>query len=216
MRNKRIIKWAVAGCLCLATVFSSCRKDDDQTEVPNWETEFCNAYVNADAVIAKLTLDNGSIYDVSGQGVRLASGKGNITMRAVVRFARQAESLRMYQIEQAFSQMALPRDSFKTRPVDPVKVTSVWHAGKYLNIIVGEMTTDNGTHAYGFCIDTLVSRTLHVSMLHKQPANDAPSYTKRRYLSMPVATKHAASETIDSIAITLPDFEGKRQFVFAK
>lgn len=219
MKSKEItkrIKWAVAGCICLATVFSSCQKDEDSSAVPNWETEFCDAYANANAVVARLTFDDGSVYDVASQGVRVSSGSGNRTLRAVVRFARQGASVRMYSVEQAFCQTAIPTDSFKIHPYDPVKLTSVWRAGKYVNFILGEMTTDKAPHAYGFCIDSLVSRTMHVSLLHQQPAKDAPSYTQRRYLSMPVQTKYVKEETYDSISVTVQDFSDKRTFTFAK
>lgn len=185
--------------------------------MPKFEMEFCNAYVNNNAIVAKLTMDDGASYDVSGQGVRVASGKGNYTFRAVVRFERQGKGVRMYKVEQAFCQQALPRDSFKTRPLDPVKLTSVWRGGKYLNFILGEMTDDQGTHAYGFCIDTLISRTLHVSVLHRQPKNDELAYTNRRYLSMPLKTQYVDAADFDSVQIVVRDFnDTHRSYIFAK
>lgn len=216
-KKRTTIKWAVAGFFCLATVFSSCQKDEKGGATPNFEMEFCDAYVNQNAVVAKLTMDDGRTYDVGGQGVRLASGQGNVTFRAVVRFARQGKGVRMYNVEQAFCQQALPVDSFKNRPLDPVKLTSVWRGGKYLNFILGEMTDDQAIHAYGFCIDSLASRTLHVSVLHKQPKNDEQAYTNRRYLSMPLATKYVDAAKYDSVQIVVRDYnDAYRSYVFAK
>ena len=104
-------------------------------------------------------------------------------------------------------------EHFETCPHDPVKLVSVWQGGLYINLVFGEMTTGNGAHEYAFCVDSLKDRVLYTSFLHRQPANDAPSYTQKRYASMPVNGNGV--EAYDSVSLSIYTYDGVRKFVCA-
>lgn len=214
--RKIVNSYAVAGILCLATAFTSCKKDESKEPTPNFFTEFCDAYANSQAVVSTLTLDDGRKLDVLSQGIKFSSGKGNRSIRAVARFAEVDGQIKVYDLDQAFCSPAIPVDSFKVKPRHPLQLLSMWRAGKYVNLIFARKTTDADNHAYDFCIDSVVNRKLFVSFLHYQPEDDPMSYSERTYASMPVTTKYVDASTYDSISISVNTFDGLKTLSFKK
>ena len=194
----------------LVFVLVSCNDDDKGDPVPNLYTELCDLYVNASRVVSVATLDDGTKLDFTAQDIR--ANVADTTLRSVIMYTPANGKPRMYDYTLAVCGQALPPSSFLSYPTDPVQLISIWRSNRYINMSLGEMTTGKGTHRYGFCITGLVSKTLQVSLLHKQPASDSPSYTNKRYASLLLHTDHATG--YDSIAVTIPTFDGNRTYTF--
>lgn len=187
----------------------ACSNDGEPT--PDMLTELCNVYIDRQSVAALITLDDGTALDISAQGLK--ADVADTTVRCAVTYGWQNGTVYIYNNTPALCLAALPADHFRTISHDPVKLISVWQKGKYINMTFGEMTTGNGGHEYAFCIDSLQSRTLYTSLLHRQPAGDAASYTQKRYASMPFLGYYG-TEAYDSVSFSIFTYEGLKTFVF--
>lgn len=197
--------------LVLVFVLVACSNDDDKGDpVPNLYTELCDLYVNSSRVVSVATLDDGTKLDFTSQNIK--ANVADTTLRSVIMYTPAGGKPRMYSFTPAVCGQALPPTSFPSQPHDPVKLVSIWRSSRYINMSLGEKTTEKGTHRYGFCITGLVSKTLQVSLLHQQPSGDLPSYTNKRYVSLLLHTDHATG--YDYIAVTIPTFDGNRTYTF--
>ena len=195
-------------CLCV-----SCTKDDGNVvlEMPNTYTEFCDMYMNTDKRAATITLDDGTMLDILSQDIR--SNVADTTVRAVVTYALKNEKPVIYSNTMAFCDQARPKEQFKITPRDPMKIVSVWKGGKYINMVLGEMTNKAAKHSYGFLIEGVDSKILNVSFIHFRPSADPESYTEKKYFSMPLATSYVSG--YDSIAISITTYDGVKSYSFA-
>lgn len=194
--------------MCMGCMVS-CSKDGEP--VPDVQTELCDVHINQQYVATMITLDDGTVLDIAAQGLK--ADVADATIRCVVTFARENGTVRIYNNTLALCMAALPAERFRTIAHDPVKLTSVWQKGRYINMAFGEMTTGNGDHEYAFCIDSLRRRTLYTSLLHHQPAGDAASYTQKKYASMPFMGYYGI-EAYDSVSFSVFTYEGLKTFVF--
>ncbi|MBQ9362155.1 MAG: hypothetical protein IJT97_01910 [Bacteroidaceae bacterium] len=190
------------GCVC------SCSKENDN--IPNLLTELCDVYINRDSIAITATLDDGSVLNIADQ--KMKASVRDTTIRSVVTYAQEDGTVTVYGNTPAICKAAMSPEKFKSTPHDPVKLISVWKKGKYINLMFGEMTTGKGMHEYAFCMDSLKDRMLYVSFIHKQPEHDAPSYTQKRYASMPL-TVHG-TEAYDSISLSIVTYDGTKTSPF--
>lgn len=173
--------------LCVACALTAC-SDKDGEDYPPLLTDMVVAESNGEAVLSRVTLDNGTTYDVAAQGVD--AGVADTLFRCMASYTLEAGSLHLYGVKAVFSEPPLTAEEIAERsgleatalPRDPVKLVSVWRAGGYVNLQIGVMTTGVGKHAFAFCAEG----DGEYSLLHLRPANDAESYTETVYLSMPV------------------------------
>ena len=193
--------------LCVGCILS-CSK---QTDVPNLVTEMCDVSINSSGIATKAVLDNGVVLDIASQG--LTSNVSDTTVRSVLTYAWVDGVPCVYDNIPAICMRPASAESFETCPHDPVKLVSVWQMGRYINLVIGEMTTGNGTHEYAFCMDSLKDGVLYTSFLHRQPATDAGSFTQKRYASMPVCGNGV--EAYDSVCLSICTYDGVRKFVCA-
>ena len=194
-------------------ILVSCDKDggDVVLNMPNTYAEFCDMYMNNDKRAEYITLDDGTKLDILSQGIR--SNVADTTVRAVVTYALKDKKPVIYSNDMAFCAQARPKEQFKITPHDPMKIVSVWKGGKYINMVLGEMTTKVAKHSYGFLIDEVKGKTLYVSFIHLQPASDPESYTEKKYFSMPMANTYVSG--YDSIAISITTYDGVKSYSFA-
>lgn len=193
--------------ICVGCILS-CSKD---TDVPNLVTEMCDVSINSDGIATKAVLDNGVVLDIASQG--LTSNVSDTTLRSVLTYAWVDGVPRVYDNAPAICMRPAAAENFETYPHDPVKLVSVWQKGRYINLVVGEMTTGNAAHEYAFCLDSLKDGVLYTSFLHRQPTTDAGSFTQKRYASMPVSGNSV--EAYDSVCLSIYTYDGVRKFVCA-
>lgn len=187
----------------------SCSKDEGR--IPNLLTEVCDVFINADSIATTATLDDGTVLDIARQ--RMKANAKDTLIRSVITYTQEDGTVRVYSNTPVICKMATPSEKFKTTPHDPVKLISIWQKGPYINMMFGEMTTGKGIHEYGFCMDSVKNRMLYVSFIHKQPAEDALSYTQKRYASMPVKTE--GTEAYDSVSLSITTFKGLERFTYS-
>jgi len=167
-------------------------------------------YINSDKRAASVTLDDGTRLDILSQGIR--SNVADTTIRSVVAYALIDSKPKIYSNNIAYCAQARPKEHFKITPRDPMKVISVWKGGKYINMVLGELTNKVKNHSYGFLIDEVKDRKLHVSFIHFRPANDPESYTEKKYFSMPLVNSYVSG--YDTVAISITTYEGNRTYTF--
>ena len=183
---------------------------DDRETVPAVLTELCDVYIDPQGIASTARLDDGTLLDIAPQGLK--ADVADTTVRSVLTYAWQNGTPRVYANSPAMCMSARPVREFVTVAHDPVKLVSIWQCGGYINLVLGEMTRDKAAHEYAFSLDSLHRRTLCVSLLHRQPEEDAPSYTKKRYASLPVRVN--GTEAYDSLQVSVFTFEGWRAFLF--
>lgn len=206
MNNKNLLLLFI---LCI--FFVACSDDDDKGDpVPNMYTELCDLYVNASRVVSVATLDDGTKLDFTAQGIK--ANVADTTLRSVITYTPASGKPRMYDYTLALCGQALKSSSFPSQPHNPVQLVSIWRSSRYINMTLGEKTTGKNSHRYGFCITGMTGKTLQVSLLHKQPSDDPPSYTRKRYASLLLHTDYATG--YDSIAVTIPTFDGNLTYTF--
>jgi len=187
---------------------ASCSNDGEA--VPSVLTELCDVYIDRQGVASQAVLDDGTLMDIAAQGLK--ADVADTTVRCVITYAWADGAPHVYSSTPALCMQAVPASKFHALPHDPVRLVSVWQKGRYVNMVFGEMTTGNGPHEYAFCIDSLRGRTLYTSLLHRQPAADAASYTQKRYASMPI--RGNGSEAYDSLVLCILTYDGLRAFAF--
>ena len=192
-------------------MLASCGSDDE-AGVPNMLTELCDVYIDGNGKAVTATLDDGTVLDISAQ--QIGAEAADTTLRSVITYAMNGGVARVYSNSAVFCDEALPIESFTIAPRDPVKLVSIWQAGKYVNMVIGEMTTGSAPHPYGFCIDGLAGNKLYVSLLHQQPSGDAESYTRRVYASLRLSNSYVTG--YDSVVVSVNTYDGVLTYSFSR
>jgi len=173
--------------LTLSWLTLSC-KDDEENDLPSYLVNLVEASTDSNAMITLIRLDDGNTYNVS-QNVK--AQHPDTTYRCICTYSIQESNIVLYELSHVFSDHPRSATSFKSHPVDPVKFISSWMSDRYFNLRIGIMTTDTDTHLFAFCEDSIVvestCKKVYFSLLHQRPDNDAESYTKELFLSMPTA-----------------------------
>lgn len=189
--------------ICIAT--ASCSKDNT---VPNLDMQFCDVEIGADYLAKTITLDDGTVLDISEQQIK--ADTASTTFRIVSSINRQeGGKAQLYGTSRVFCEQLTPSDSANSAFNDPIVLTSVWRAGKYVNFILGIKTTGMASHPICWRLDSLSQRTIYASLAHHQPDTDATSYTTRFYASFPIQDCDVPTTDFDSICIRIPTFTGK-------
>lgn len=190
----------ILSVMLLAFCFAGCDDDSDGDYYPSLLTDFVTAETDNKGIVSKVTFDDGAMYNVTKQSI--SSDMPDTTLRCLAIYTKEGAVYDFYQLKLVFSDEARPADQFKDRSAAPVKMVSQWKSGKYVNMHLGLMTTGNGKHGYGFCIDSVVSKTTYVSLLHKRPEGDAESYTQDIYMSLPLTM------ATDSVCFSINTYDG--------
>ena len=195
--------------LLLIACLASCKDDGDGTSdfYPNVVTEFAMLQTDDSGTIIELTTDDECTYTLSNP----QSGyKKNFSYRAVCGYILDGQTARLYNATGAY----LLQDSTELAyEPDPIKVTSVWQSGRYINMQLAPLT-QGGTQYWGYRVDEVSGNTTHISLHHKQNG-DPLSYTETVYASL----KMDDFETIpagDNIVLHIKTFKGEQVWTFKK
>lgn len=192
----------------LLLVLACCKGGDDSSDFyPNVVTEFAVIKTDDAGIMASLTTDDDCTYAI----VNPQSGyKENYSYRAVCGFVPNGQTAYLYHATGAY--MLHDSTELAIDP-DPVKVTSVWQSGRYINLHLSPLT-QGGTQYWGYRIDGTNSRTTHLSLHHRQNG-DPMSYTQNVYAS--ISTNDFESiPTGDSIALHIKTYDGEQVWTFMK
>ena len=195
--------------LLLIACLASCKNDGDDSSdfYPNVITEFATIRTDASGTMIEFTTDNERTYTINNP----QSGYDkNAKYRAVCGFVPDGRTAMLYNAIGAY--MLCDSTALAYEP-DPIKVTSVWQSGRYINMQLAPLT-QGGIQYWGYRVDEVKGRTTHLSLHHRQN-NDPLSYTETVYASLKVDD----FETIpagDSIALHIKTFNGDRVWAFKK
>ena len=200
---KKVALFLLTTCLLIC-----CKDGDDSSDFyPNVITEFAMIRTDASGAMIELTTDDNRTYTLSNPQEGYDK---NAMYRAVCGFVPDGRTATLYNAIGAY----MLRDSTELGyEPDPIKATSVWQSGRYINMQLAPLT-QGGTQYWGYRIDGVKGRTTHLSLHHRQN-NDPLSYTETVYASLSVDD----FETIpagDSIALHIKTFSGDRVWAFKK
>ena len=203
MKSEKLKIGVLFGGLLL---LSSC-KDSSDDFYPNVVTEFAMLRTDDSGTMVELTTDDERTYTLSNP----QSGyKKNTNYRAVCGFIPDGRTARLYNATGAY----LLHDSTELAyEPDPIKVTSVWKSGRYINMQLAPLT-QGGTQYWGYRVDEVSGNTTHISLHHRQNG-DPLSYTETVYASLKVDD----FETIpagDNIVLHIKTFKGEQVWTFKK
>lgn len=195
------------GLFLLLCLFSCCKGDDSSDSYPNVITEFAMIRTDAEGTMTELTTDDDRTYAISNPQEGYDK---NVTYRAVCGYVPDGQTAMLYHATGAY----LLRDStsLASEP-DAIKVTSVWQSGRYINMHLSPLT-QGGRQYWGYRIDSLRSRTTHISLHHRQNG-DPLSYTTTVYASLPVDSLKQVPAG-DSLALHIKTFKGDQVWTFRK
>jgi len=200
---KKLVLFMLIACLV------SCKNDgDDLSNIyPNIVTEFAMIRTDDSGTMIELTTDDECTYTINNP----QSGYDkNVRYRAVCGFVPEGRTARLYNATSAY--MLCDSTELAYEP-DPIKVTSIWQSGRYINMQLAPLT-QGGTQYWGYRVDEVKGRTTHISLHHRQ--NDDPlSYTQTVYASLFV-DEFEAIPAGDSIALHIKTFQGDRVWAFKK
>lgn len=194
--------------LFVVCVLSCCKGGDDASDIyPSIVTEFGMIRTDASGTMTDFTTDDGRIYAISNP----QSGYDKeVLYRVVCGYVPDGQTVKLYQVTGAH---LLHDSTTLAHEPDPIKVTSVWKSGRYINMHLSPLT-QGGKQYWGYRIDRVRSRTIHVSLHHRQNA-DPLSYTQNVYASLP-ADNFKIIPFTDSIALHIQTFQGDQVWTFKK
>lgn len=195
--------------LLLVAALASCNKDDDEASdfYPNILTEFAMIRTDDAGTMIELTTDNEQTYTIANPQ------KGydkNVNYRAVCGYVAAGHKATLYHATGAY----MLRDSTQLAyDSDPVKVTSVWQSGRYINLHLSPLT-QGGTQYWGYRIDETSGETTHISLHHRQNG-DPQSYTTTVYASIYI-DEFESIPAGNLIALHIKTFNGEQVWTFKK
>lgn len=202
--------------LLFPLAFSAC-SDDEETWASYRQDLVCLA-TDASGCVATLTRDDGAILQVSNT---ISGLQADSTYRALALYVEQTEAAKAKIYDYATVLAPEPKVySEETFVTDPLTVVSCWKGGNYINLHLSLLGTVDVVHYLGFhvqdyVVNTDLSYTLHVALLHDQN-NDPLSYTRQTYICLPLSSLSSLlRENLDSLALHVHTFSGEEIFTFA-
>lgn len=197
-------------CLCIMVsliCLVSCKNGGEEDFYPNILTEFATIRTDASGTMKELTTDDERTYTIKNPQ---KGYKKDFSYRVVCGFVLDGQTVTLYQLTGAY----LLGDSTElAHEPDPIKVTSVWQSGRYINMQLSPLT-QGGTQYWGYRVDEVSGNTTHLSLHHKQN-NDPLSYTQTVYASLSV-DDFKTIPSGDFIALHIKTFNGERVWTFKK
>ena len=195
--------------LIMIVCLASCKSDGDDASdfYPNVVTEFATVQTDAEGTMTQFTTDDERTYTISNPQKGYSK---NARYRSVCGYVADGQAATLYSLTGAY--MLHDSTELAYEP-DPIKVTSVWKSGRYINMHLSPLT-QGGTQYWGFRVDEVKGRTTHVTLHHRQN-NDPLSYTQTVYASLHVDSLKTVPVG-DSIALHIKTFQGDRVWAFKK
>ena len=196
------------GLLLLLLLLVCCKDGDDSSDFyPNVVTDFAMVRTDDSGTMIELTTDDERTYTLSNPQ---PGYKENAKYRAVCGFVADGQNATLYHATGAY----MLRDSTELAyEPDPIKVTSVWQSGRYINMQLAPLT-QGGIQYWGYRVDEVSGNTTHISLHHKQNG-DPLSYTETVYASLSIDDFESVPAG-DNIVLHIKTFDGDRVWAFKK
>lgn len=199
------VKYILLFAVCL---FSCCKGGDDGSDIyPSIQTEFATVRTDAAGTMTELTTDDERTYVISNP----QKGYDKDAMyRVVCGFVPDGQYVTLYQLTGAY---LLHDSTMLAHEPDPIKVTSVWKSGRYINMHLSPLT-QGGTQYWGYRIDGASGGTTHITLHHRQNG-DPLSYTATVYASLLLDELETIPAGSD-IVLHIQTFQGEQVWTFRK
>ncbi len=194
----------------------------DEYNYPDVLTEFVDVHTSAEGVIDELHTDAGDKY-----AVKFREGLGGLVADSIYRSVSIYQLLpeeegdatvKLYSSLLIIAYKPVVADAFQEGiKTDAVDVQSIWHAGKYLNMVLLSKVKEE-KHAFHFIEEGITVeegvRTLNLRLYHDR-GNDFEAFTEKVYLSVPLWTYADNLKEGDKVRFTINTYkEGERSWVF--
>lgn len=196
----------------------------DDYHYPDIVMAYLTAHSGADGRLETVLADDATLYDVLN-AVSAPDATPDTTLRIVANYTREADGndgtgVRLYAAQTAVSPMPLPAGQFENGvKTDPASVLSIWMGLDYLNVVL-EVKTGGESHAFHFVEEevrwneTAARREVCLSLYH-DAGDDPQYYTRRAYLSIPLAQYATDDAASLSVRFSLLNYEGEEEsYVF--
>ena len=202
------MRYLTAFGLSALFLLAACKGGSEEDDAyPNMLTEFATIQTDSWGTMRTFTTDGGKTYTMTNP---LTGYLEDYTYRAVCGYVPDGD--RAY-LRQAVEAYVLCDSTSLAYQSDATGVVSMWRGGGYINMQLSPLT-QGGRQYWGFCVDSLRSRTTHLTLHHRQNG-DPLSYTQTVYASLPLESLSMVPEG-DSIAVHVPTFKGDRVWLFKK
>ena len=195
-------------CLCIMVsliCLVSCKNGGEEDFYPNVVTEFATIRTDAEGTMKEITTDDEHTYAIKNPQ---KGYKKDYSYRVVCGFVREGQAVTLYQLTAAY----LLGDSTElAQEPDPIKVTSIWQSGKYINMHLSPLT-QGGTQYWGYRIDETSDGATHLSLHHRQNG-DPQSYTQSVYASLSLDGLEAIPAGND-IVLHVKTYNGEQVWTF--
>lgn len=190
----------------LVALYSCSDSKEDDEVYPDIVTELADVTTDNQGRMTRMTLDNGTSYQISNPQEGYAK---KAMYRVACSYVPSGSSAELYQVEGVH----YLRDSSTVAIKDPTPVVSAWRAGKYINLQLAPLT-QGGPQYWGFIIDKVDPGHAYVSLHHRQNG-DPMSYTQTSYASLPVdSLKDIVAG--DKITLSIATPKGEQTWEFQK
>lgn len=204
--------------LSLIIVLSWTACKDDVYHYPSVLTEFVELDTDNDGNLKLIRTDDQKEY-FSVKEVKLAGTTPDSTYRVQCKYQPEEEEyVLIYDLKLLVSPH--PKDpSFFNNEIkaDPVKLTSIWKSGDYINLHLGAMTKDEAKHKFHFVkqerSNSNGNRRVDLLLYHDQNG-DPEAYTQDILLSCPLSS--LALNPGDSIYFHIRTYDGIKRFGYKK
>ena len=210
--------------LVLTALLTACTTDSYEKGKGKYslmQAEMVDLSINGQKEAAAFFLDDGSRFTLTPPVTAKWIETADTVYRAVLYFNKLSETT-----AEAVSLGAVPtlravkHWQLKVQPEDPTGIESAWLSknGKYLNLALllksGQADDNDGIQTVGLAQDTIRKNDDHTCtacfrLLHDQ-CGVPQYYTIRRYVSILLPDTVA----LDTIRLTIPTYEGKKERVF--
>ena len=210
--------------LVLVALLTACTTDNydkGQGKYSLMQAELVDLSINGQKEAVAFLLDDGTQFTLTPPVTAAFIEKSDTVYRAVLYFNKLSETTaEKVSLGAVPTLRAVKHWQLKEQPEDPVGVESAWLSknGRYLNIALllktGQADDNDGTQTVGLAQDTIRKNDDHTCtacfrLLHDQ-CGVPQYYTSRRYVSILLPD----TVELDTIRLTLPTYEGKKERVF--
>lgn len=197
---------------CLCIIFSilclvSCKNGEEENFYPNVVTEFATIRTDASGTMKELTTDDEHTYTIKNPQTGY---KKDYSYRAVCGFIPDGQVVTLYHLTAAY--LLCDSTELACEP-DPIKVTSIWKSGRYINMHLSPLT-QGGTQYWGYRVDEVSDGIAHLSLHHRQNG-DPLSYTQTVYASLSMDELETIPAGAD-IVLHIKTFSGEQVWTFKK
>lgn len=203
--------------ICSILLLWACK--DEDYHYPDLLTDMVEIDTDNSRNIKLLRSDDGKEYSLSKKAL-LEDGTPDSTYRVRCRFCIDDErTVTLYGLSILQSpHPELPAHFNDSILVDPVKITSVWKSGNYINLHLGVMTKQEKTQKLHFVKTELQpaangKQRIDLTLFHNQN-NDPEAFTKEVFMSCPLQSLDL--EDGDSIYMHITTYEGLKTYGFVK